>query len=365
MGDDANTTALEAIAKVMSPTLAALEKLEHVSRYLHPPALGTLVQAVAGADEPVREGLKQFSDSNIPDELQGFQSRIEVVGERICKIFEGLEACTGDDPNEVLSAFQTLRNYPRAIETLYPMASTLPAVSRFFLEPAMKEDRELVEKLALADPSRDDAGVLPVGNARDERGGFSLYIPEYYDGAVALPLIMALHGGSGHGADFLWSWVRTARSFGALLVSPTAIGRTWSLVGQDVDNENLDKIVDYVRERWRVNTAKMLLTGMSDGGTYTYLSGLRSESPFTHLAPCSASFHPMLLAGFESERLKDLPIYLIHGVLDWMFSVRMARDANLGLSKAGATVLYREIKDLSHTYPRDENARVMEWFLSG
>ena len=71
----------------------------------------------------------------------------------------------------------------------------------------------------------------------------------------------------------------------------------------------------------------------------------------------------MLLAGFESNQIKDLPIYLIHGVLDWMFSVRMARDANLGLSNAGAKVLYREIKDLSHTYPRNENARVMEWLL--
>ena len=46
-----------------------------------------------------------------------------------------------------------------------------------------------------------------------------------------------------------------------------------------------------------------------------------------------------------------------------MFSVRMARDANLGLRNAGANVLYREIKDLSHTYPRDENARVMQWML--
>ena len=87
-----------------------------------------------------------------------------------------------------------------------------------------------------------------------------------FNRAVPLPLIMALHGGSGHGADFLWSWIKTARSFGALLVSPTAIGRTWSLMGEDVDNENLDKIVGYVGERWPVDTGKMLLTGMSEAG---------------------------------------------------------------------------------------------------
>jgi len=26
-------------------------------------------------------------------------------------------------------------------------------------------------------------------------------------------------------------------------------------------------------------------------------------------------------------------------------------------------VVYREIADLSHTYPRDENGRILDWFL--
>ena len=40
----------------------------------------------------------------------------------------------------------------------------------------------------------------------------------------------------------------------------------------------------------------MLLIGMSDGGTFTLLSGIAEDSPFTHLAPTAASFHPFLLA---------------------------------------------------------------------
>ena len=31
------------------------------------------------------------------------------------------------------------------------------------------------------------------------------------------------------------------------------------------------------------------------------------------------------------------------------------------LEGAGADVIYREIEDLSHTYPREENARILEW----
>ena len=73
----------------------------------------------------------------------------------------------------------------------------------------------------------------------------------------------------------------------------------------------------------------------------------------------------MLLEGLARQRLRGLPIYLIHGVLDWMFPVDIARTANAALIAAGASVTYREIADLSHTYPREENPRIMDWFLQG
>jgi phospholipase/carboxylesterase len=37
---------------------------------------------------------------------------------------------------------------------------------------------------------------------------FSLYVPETYDAERAHPLVVALHGGSGNGGAFLWSWLR-------------------------------------------------------------------------------------------------------------------------------------------------------------
>jgi phospholipase/carboxylesterase len=44
-----------------------------------------------------------------------------------------------------------------------------------------------------------------------------------------------------------------------------------------------------------------------------------------------------------------------------MFPVDTARAANERLQGVGAEVVYREIADLSHTYPREENARILEW----
>jgi len=54
----------------------------------------------------------------------------------------------------------------------------------------------------------------------------------------------------------------------------------------------------------------------------------------------------------------------VHGALDWMFPVQIARMGRDALQAAGARVVYREIEDLSHTYPRDENPRILEWLVS-
>ena len=204
---------------------------------------------------------------------------------------------------------------------------------------------------------------MHAANDYTERGGFSLYVPEYYDGTEPMPLVVAMHGGSGHGRSFLWTWLRDARTRGIILVSPTSRDGTWSLMGPDVDSENLEAMVTHVCKQWQVDQNRMLLTGMSDGGTFSYLNGLCEDSLFTHLAPISASFHPLLLEGSTAARLKNLPVYLVHGELDWMFDVDMARGAEQALTAAGAKVTYREIADLSHTYPREENARILDWLI--
>jgi phospholipase/carboxylesterase len=71
--------------------------------------------------------------------------------------------------------------------------------------------------------------------------------------------------------------------------------------------------------------------------------------------------HPACLALGNLARARGRRIYLVHGALDWMFPVELARGARDALADAGALLCYREIEDLSHTYPREENARILEW----
>ena len=230
------------------------------------------------------------------------------------------------------------------------------------INAAGREDENLLARLEAG--AGEHTGIFHDHNEPGSRGGFSVYVPEYYTPDRAMPLVMALHGGSGNGRGFLWSWLRDARSLGAILVAPTATGQTWALMSDDTDTPNLMRILETVRSRWTIDGSRLLLTGMSDGGTFCYVTGLDGASPFTHLAPVSATFHPLMAEMADAVRLQGLPIFITHGKLDWMFPVQTARQTQQALSAAGAKVTYRELDDLSHCYPREMNAQMLQW-LSG
>ncbi len=359
MADDTDAL-LDATTALIPPLLQGLEALAHAGRQLNPPDLPALVQEVGVFQAPLADGLALFAAVRWPEHLQTFSHHAAESARLAGEAFDGLAGCL-QRSNPVLAAYRALGLHSRAVEMLYPVAFMLPPVNRYFLSPGRRDDETLQARLLNADPARQDTGVMHAGNAAEERGGFSLYVPEYQNADEPAPLVVALHGGSGHGRRFLWTWLREARSYGALVIAPTARSDTWSLMGPDIDTENLLAMLEHVRARWPVDERRLLLTGMSDGGTFSYLSGLQDDSPFTHLAPISASFHPMLLAAASAERLRGLPVYLVHGGLDWMFPVDVARMARDALTAAGASVVYRELDDLSHTYPVEENARILDW----
>ena len=362
MPDDTDAL-LDATTALVPRLLGALEALAFAGRHLHPPQLSEVVAALDAFATPLAEGRTQFEKVAWPDHLQFFGTRLLESSAAALRALAALKASTSD-PNGVLKAYRAMRQNTLAVEALYPVAQVFPPVSRFFVDPDRRDDANVLARVHAGDATRDNVGVLHAANTRDERGGFSLYVPEYYDASRRWPLVMALHGGSGHGADFLWTWLREARTAGAIVAAPTAKGGTWSLMGEDVDAARLIDLVGRLSEHWRIDPGRVLLTGMSDGGTYSYLCGLATDAPFTHLAPISAAFHPMLLHEADARRLAGLPVYLVHGALDWMFPVDIARVASAALTAGGARVTYRELADLSHTYPREENARILEWFLA-
>jgi phospholipase/carboxylesterase len=344
------------IVAVLPPLLRSLEALGFIARYLNPPDFDRVMGSVGQPDEDlraVRPRLEQW-----PAEFADIGTPLGAASDAALAAFAALRVVQ-DGNGEFVSVFRALRYASRAQEALYALKARLPPVSEFFVDPPLRDDADLAERLAA--PANDNTGIFHNANEPGSRGGFSLYVPEYYTPDRAWPLVMALHGGSGNGRGFLWSWLRDARSRGAIVVAPTAVGNTWALMGEDIDTPNLMRILESVRARWNIDTERMLLTGMSDGGTFCYVTGFDGASPFSHLAPVSATFHPLLAEMADADRLRGLPVHIVHGRLDWMFPVQVARQTSQALSAAGANVTYREIEDLSHCYPREINAEILQW----
>src|ERR1700716_3715883 len=209
------------IVAVLPPLLQSLEALGFIARHLNPPDFDSVMVAAGTPDQALQAVRPRLIDW--PEECAGVQTSLEAARDAVIAAFEGLRAVQQGN-GDLIAVFRALRHAPRAQEALYPLAAKLPPLSSFFLDPALRDDADLLARLA--EPANEHTGIIHDHNESGSRGGFSLYVPEYYTPDRAWPLVMALHGGSGNGRGFLWSWLRDARSHGAILVAPTATGNT-------------------------------------------------------------------------------------------------------------------------------------------
>ncbi|MBN8221341.1 MAG: hypothetical protein J0L53_10485 [Spirochaetes bacterium] len=275
------------------------------------------------------------------------------------QVAKGKETFLAADQSRVglMSAFRSLRFFCRAYEALYPLAPFYKNIEDFF--SAAGKDPAEKPKPAAADGI--PRGIMDFGNDRNARGGYTLYVPEYYSPETEWPLIVALHGGSGHGADFFWSWLKTARARGAILLAPSSLENTWSMHIPTADGRAMLKMVNTTIGNYKIDPQRMLITGISDGGTFSLMLTASAMNIFSHTAAVACAGHAFTQ---QAKQFAQKKIYLVHGGRDWMFPVAPVRTAAATLQAAGADIIYREIADLSHNYPGDENARIMDWFLA-
>jgi phospholipase/carboxylesterase len=263
-------------------------------------------------------------------------------------------------PNWVEIFLRSRSSLVRGLYALYDLRASLPTIARHF---SMEGDG------AVADSPAEGHSGAPVGFSHhepsSERGEYSLYVPEHYSPARQWPLIICLHGGYGHGSEYIWTWLRPARSKGYILLSPKSWAETWTMTIDSPDTRSVMRMLDEVGERYAVDRSRVYLTGLSDGGIFTYIMGLQRHEVFTALAPVAGALHaaadPMLRTGSGRE----LPIFVIHGVHDFIFPVTFTRQTNELLTMLKYNVKYEELPDWGHALTYSINERlVLPWFES-
>ena len=356
---DSDDQLLDAITRLTPTLLTTMEAFEQVQQNMHPSRLAQLADFISPFEAELKTASAGFVDLQYPEHVEKFANHLLEATNYALRACDGITNSQGDQ----WAAMKAIRANTRAQEKLYPVATVLKPISQYFLEKPQRDNQKLLDMLNKDQPS-EEVGLLHANNDRQSRGGFSVYVPEYLDKSEPTPLIIALHGGTGHGADFVWAWLREARTRGLVLMAPTSQGDTWSLMDEDIDLPVLIQEIEFIANMLNINRQKVLLTGMSDGGTYTLLAGLREASPFTHLASFSGVLHPEITMSGNIQFAENRSIYQVHGTHDWMFPVETAQMAQAELTAAGANLTCRIIDGLSHSYCRTENAALLEWFLT-
>lgn len=154
-------------------------------------------------------------------------------------------------------------------------------------------------------------GQTPVAAYRGGDYPFQLFLPRGYaeDKRQRWPLMIFLHGSGERGADLtaVTKWgpphvVAGHPGTPMLIVSPQLEA------GGDWDIAKLDRLLADVRKRYRVDEARIVLTGLSLGGMATWRWALARPGLFAAIAPVAAKTPTE-----EACKLKDLPIWAFHG----------------------------------------------------
>lgn len=341
---------LENISAILISALTAFEK---GLRQLNPMTISAIRDKLTAHVQTLtasREALLTVEQNN-PDR-QNYQGLL-----RACDLMLHAVRNFGNEESlqaAYISALRASRKYCRAQEALFPLCGLFPQVNQYFLETGA--DSALTPAQKTRNP---DAGLFHAGANQDlyARSGYSLYIPETYRQEPAWPLVVALHGGYSHGRDFVWTWLREARSRGFVVLSPTSQAMTWSIAHAQDDGQMLIRHLEEVCSRVSIDRSRILLTGMSDGGTFALALGMSGGSPFQMIAPVSCALPPLDMRHAPGKR-----VLWVHGAQDWIFPVARTVQACRDLRQSGADIHLKVIPDLSHTYPREANDIILKWF---
>jgi len=207
-------------------------------------------------------------------------------------------------------------------------------------------------------------GLLRLEAAGRPRRHCWLYVPTSFDRARRYPLVVVLHPAGLGGATLVRTWGEVAERTGAFIVAGPECKdqkrRRWSLD----DERDLLATIEKVCGIYSVDRARILLTGFSQGGVYTYTFGLRNPGVFRAIAPVAGA----LIAGQNPateailRKARGTGVYIAHGAADQQIPVVRARASRQRLEKAGFLVTYHEMPYLGHHFPPEEPSRIWAWF---
>lgn len=197
---------------------------------------------------------------------------------------------------------------------------------------------------------------LELGGRRDGL----LYVPRQSGrGQGRMPLLVALHGAGGNGAQMAGALQALAENAGLILLAPDSRSSTWDLmlgrIGPDTDF--LNRAMARVQERFEIDPSQVGISGFSDGASYALTVGLENGDRFSHILAYSPGY-------MAPRHIRNSPrIFISHGRSDRVLPIEhCSRRIAPQLRQHDLEVRYREF-DGGHVLPPEIVKEGVDWFL--
>ncbi|MFZ5877601.1 MAG: prolyl oligopeptidase family serine peptidase [Nitrospirota bacterium] len=256
-------------------------------------------------------------------------------------------------PDALAAARAYLAADDAAAERMVPTLATRPV-----------DDLENALHRAIIAPDR---AVGPVGKQPGRRfqvGNrtfhYALYVPESYRAEHAYPLVICLHGAGFGGETYLDRWQPRLKE-GFILACPTIKDAAWWTKHAE---ELVMAVLAEVSRLYWIDPDRVMLTGMSNGGTGVFVIGLNHADRFAALVPMASALPRGLYPLLDNAR--HTRFYVIHGARDEVMPVKYSRDLVSYLQKNGFQVVYREHEKEhpmagGHFFPQEELPDLVGW----
>ena len=162
---------------------------------------------------------------------------------------------------------------------------------------------------------------------------FMVYMPEGYQHEKAdLPLVVFLHGKSLSGTDLNrvrrygpLSALQYGRHINAVVLAPQSPGEAWK-------PQKVNDLISWTIKNYSVDTTRIYVIGMSMGGygTLDYV-GTYPKRVAAAIAMCGGTTLT------DYSKMKDVPLWIIHGTDDAAVPVENSDKVNLGILAAGGS----------------------------
>lgn len=271
----------------------------------------------------------------------------------------------------VLAAAAVLASNARGLDARGGAPSVDQAFAAFWAAETREAAERAVKDVAASGVSFDDAYArLKTGRAYradvpkgvqklQRRHGattfpYSIDVPATYDPAKRYQVRVQLHGGVGRPDPV----ARGDGSIGALAgaeqiyVLPQAWAEaSWWAAPQD---ENIPSILDAVKRTYNVDENRIVLSGVSDGGTGAFYVAMRDTTPYASFLPLNGFILVLrnvdlgMQGALFPHNLMNKPWFVVNGGRDPLYPAARVEPFLTHFAKHGLTLVYKPQPEAGH-----------------